>query len=310
MKYPRLTLNYFKLITIVIVSLTNFAGYSAEVKHSLDIQVRADDKSNKDLRFQYRIRYKPSVTFSDTWSAHSFITTGDEFSSSHNTLDDGAADYFYVRRLYGRHTGNYGKTEFGIIPTYKGRVSSSGLSKDGWIQGVRHVRAIHKDTKLELVAGQLESLDTRDALALPGKLDYLELEYSASITDSLSYELSLERMTSLNYVRTELRYQYLKQHTIFAELIKRANANKIKGVLGIEGKFLLANKAYEYFAHYSYVSKQFGLRAELTEDFLATGNGISVELESQIGQSDFDWFIRFDGVSSQSRFLAGLKWSL
>ena len=39
-----------------------------------------------------------------------------------------------------------GKTELGIIPTYKGRVSSTGLSKDGWITGIRHVRKLQNNT--------------------------------------------------------------------------------------------------------------------------------------------------------------------
>lgn len=39
-----------------------------------------------------------------------------------------------------RHTGSYGKTEFGVTPSYKGPVASSGLSKDRWIEGMRHVR--------------------------------------------------------------------------------------------------------------------------------------------------------------------------
>ncbi|WP_376918898.1 hypothetical protein [Agaribacter flavus] len=286
------------------------ASHAQSLQHKLDVQIRADERSDKDLRYQYRIRYSPSLKFNQTWSTHGFAATGDDFSSSHNTFDDGSADRFYLRRLFLRHQGNYGKTELGVIPTFKGRVSSSGLSKDGWIQGIRHVRDTNSNAQLEIVVGQLNKLNPRQALDTPNDIDYVELEYSASINDLFSYEFSMERMTSLNYLRTELRYRTKKSQHVFAELVKRANTTKVKTVLGIEGEKAYRNRDYAYFAHYSYVSGEFGLRAELTEDFLGTGHGFSAKLESQFTSLPFDWFVRFDKVGENNRILGGIKWSL
>ncbi|MFT4653629.1 MAG: hypothetical protein ACJA0G_000646 [Kangiellaceae bacterium] len=294
-------------IVFLCMSITHASAQSFSQK--LDIQVRADDRSSRDMRYQYRVRYRPQISFNDTWSVNAFAVSGDDFSASHNTFDDNEADYFYVRRVFARHQGHYGKTEIGIIPTYKGRVSSSGLSKDGWIKGVRHVRAFGDDN-LEIVLGQLTSLDPSTALNTPDKLDYVEIEYSAQINDRWSYEVSAERMTEANFLRTELRHKYGKGFSIFGELVMRTDSSKTKTVVGGEGDFSINKYPIEYFAHYSYVSKQFGLRAELTEDFLGTGNGFSGELSGEISNTHLEWFMRYDAAQDKTRLLAGVKWSL
>lgn len=301
---------YVILVLLVVSQCLSFAqAQNQSFSQKLDIQVRADDRSSRDLRYQYRVRYRPQFTFSEKWSAHAFAVTGDEFGSSHNTFDDGEADYFYMRRLYGRHTSDYGKTEFGVVPTFKGRVSSSGLSKDGWVKGIRHVRALGGNN-LEVVLGQLDSLNPKDALGLPDEIDYVEIEYSANIDENWSYEFSAERITQANYLRTEGRYKHSDSSTFFAELISRVNSSKIKFVAGGEGEWLFDTYAVEYFAHYSYVSEDIGLRAELTEDFLGAGHGFSAEFSGKLSLNKFDWFVRYDMVDSRTRLLAGLKWSL
>jgi hypothetical protein len=299
-------LNTLLLLSLCIASTQ---ALSAEFSQKLDLQTRVDDRSSSNLRYQYRARYYPSLSFDNNWSVNGFVVTGDDFSSSHNTFDDGSADYFYIRRVFVRHEDANGKTEIGIIPTFKGAVSSSGLSKDGWIKGIRHVVRNKNKGAFEIVVGQLDNLSPNNAIRLADDLNYIELEYSSAISRQWSYELSLERMTESNFARTELRYAYSQSQTLFAELVSKLGSSKIKSVLGVEGEFRFADIPFEYFAHYSHVSDDFGARAELTEDFLGTGNGISAELESMFADSSFGWFVRFDAVESQSRFLAGVKWS-
>ena len=303
------TILFCIIVALPIMLSTPLKSNAQMLTQKLDVQVRADDRSSRELRYQYRVRYRPGIVFSDTWSAHAFVVTGDEYGSSHNTFDDGSADYVYLRRLYGRHTGDYGKTEFGIVPTFKGRVSSSGLSKDGWIKGIRHVRAIGNDN-LEVVLGQLKSLDPRDALELPDKLDYVEIEYSARLDEKWSYEFSAERITQANFLRTEGRYKWSEDTTYFAEYISRIDSSKTKVVIGLEGELKVKHYPIEYFAHYSYVSDNFGLRAELTEDFLGFGHGFSSEISGDFSIHKLSWFARYDMVEGRTRVLAGLKWSL
>jgi len=300
---PRYISSLFLAATITVNAT------AVEFNQKLDLQVRADERSSNKMRYQYRARYYPSLVFTDALSVHAFVATGDEFGSSHNTFNDGTADYLYVRRAYLRHEGSYGKTEVGVIPTYKGKVSSSGLSKDGWIQGIRQVRNVKPDARLELVVGQLDSTDPADALELPKRIDYLEMEYSADFNEETSFELSVEKMTGANFFRTELRHEFNLQYTGFAELVHRLDESARKVVIGIDTEFEMFGAATELTALYAYVSEEFGERAELTEDFLGTGHGVTAELASSFGDSRWDWFMRYDGTEFRTRFIAGVKWS-
>ena len=154
--------------------------------------------------------------------------------------------------------------------------------------------------------GQLNNTDPRHAIDLPENVDYLEAEYSGRLTDAHSYEVSLERMTGGNYVRAEYRYSYSDADTLFFEVIRRLDDPRTKAVIGKEGEFMLGSLPLSYFAHYSYVGDQFGPRAELTEDFLGTGHGVSVEFSAPIQETDAEWFVRLDVVDSTERLLAGV----
>ena len=295
----------------VLTALLLTTQVSARLVYSdqIDLQFRFDERSNRDQRSQYRLRYYPQLALANAnWSVNSFVATGDDFGSSHNTRGSSHPDHIYMRRLFVRHSNRYGKTEVGVIPTYKGRVSSSGLSKDGWIEGIRHVRLLRNDSALELVIGQLDSTDAANALALPEDLDYLELEYSAQMEQAQSFEVSIERMTGGNFLRGEYRWKHDVTYTLFIEIVKRLDENETKTVGGISGSWQFNSTALNYFAHYSYVSQGFGPRAELTEDFLGTGHGFSGEIEGALSsQWGLDWFVRLDVVDSVSRVLGGIK---
>ncbi len=300
-------------LTLFIAIFSNAASADSLFKNKLDTQVRLDDRSNRDHRFQYRVRAYSEFSIPDTrWSINAFGVTGDEFSSSHNTIDSDVSNYFYLRRIYFRHTGALGsKTEIGVIPTYKGRVSSTGLAKDGWIKGARHVYAYNSTTKFEVVVGELENEDASTALDSFRKLNYLELEVSSQINDYSSYEVSLERMTEANFARAEYRYFKPDSPTYWVEMISRLSTSKTKLVFGVEDEITLFERPFEYYAYYSYVSRRFGARAELTEDFITTGSGLSVEIETKILKSD-QWkaFARFDAFDQNTRFILGVGYSL
>ncbi|MBQ4829202.1 hypothetical protein J8L84_07930 [Alteromonas sp. MMG017] len=289
---------------------TNAVGESLSFSQKLDMQFRFDERSDRDHRSQYRMRYYPSISLSsdDAWSLNSFVVTGESFASSHNTFGSETSDHLYARRLYLRYEFSEGKMEAGIIPTYKGRVSSSGLSKDGWIKGMRSVYALQKDSEIELVIGELDNTNANSAFDSFHQLNYVELEYSAKMGQTHSYEVSVERMTDSNFVRGEYRWQYNPSHTLFVESVQQLSSSSSKFVIGLSGKTSMGNYPLSYFSHYSYVSEGFGPRAELTEDFLGTGHGASAEISGDITLiNDTEWFIRADVVDSVSRLLAGIK---
>ena len=116
------------LFVLLLITITGTKAFGEQIaptfSQKLDIQVRYDNRSNRPSREQYRLRYYPSIALNASWSINSFIVTGEDFSSSHNTFGKESTDYLYARRLYLRHETHSGKTELGVIPTYKGRVSS------------------------------------------------------------------------------------------------------------------------------------------------------------------------------------------
>ena len=296
-----------KCLYICIV-LTSWPLQSNPVyDHRIDVQVRYDNRSNRDDRVQYRVRYYPQITFSDKWSLNSFIVTGDDFASSHNTFGESDSQEFAVRRLYFRRTLQQGKVEFGVIPTYKGRVSATGLSKDGWIQGLRYVTSVRPGHQLEFVAGSLNDTDPNRALSLKDSSDYFELEYSASLTKQHAVEFGIERITAGNYARAEWRYSSSDTQTWNFEYVRRLDDAQNKVVVGTETELAINGYNLDIYAYYAYVSEEFGFRAELTEDYLGTGHGGSLAISGDIGLADLDWFSRIDVVDSTKRLLVGLK---
>lgn len=300
-------------LTLLLVPLTaalwHVQSSAAEFSAKVDTSFRFDDRSGRDARYQSRVRFFPSFTFDDAkqWSLNGFAVTGDDFSSSHNTLDDGEADLFYLRRVFLRYENAQGKTEVGVIPTYKGRVSSTGLAKDGWIQGIRHVRNV-KDGKIELVLGSLDDTRASHALQGPNKLSYFELEYSGQITQQLSLEGSLERLLETNFASGEIRYQSSLDSTFAFEVISNIEDQGTKLVLSVERTFVMLAQQWELFSYYSYVDDNFGPREELTEDFLAIGHGIAFELTSSLGIDALDWFTKFEAYQGNSRVQLGVKY--
>ncbi|GGF77033.1 hypothetical protein GCM10011338_31630 [Alteromonas lipolytica] len=276
-------------------------------QQKLDMQVRYDHRSDQTERSQYRLRFYPRLNFDSQWSLHSFVVTGNGFSSSHNTFGSDNNDKIAVRRLYMRRTYSKGKTEFGVIPTYKGRVSATGLAKDGWFQGLRHVHQIQPDHQLELVVGALDATDPARALAVHGDINLFELEYSATLNHLFSIEAGVEHITNGNYLRGEIRYHQQPEQVWFAEIVRRVDQAENKLVLGLESTFLIQQYPIAFYGYYAYVSTEFGERATLTEDYLGTGHAGSLEFSGNIFAARLDWFARIDMVKNTRRLLVGIK---
>lgn len=278
----------------------------------LDTSLRVDERSSADLRYQYRIRFYPHVYLDKhkRWSLNGFAVTGDGFSSSHNTIDDPQADYFYLRRMYLRYQQGDSKTELGIIPTYKGRVSSTGLSKDGFIAGLRQVYAMSSG-QLEFVLGDLNDTRASNALNSFDGINYAEVEYSAQINQRFSFEVSADRVLQSEFARTEIRFAQSPSTTYAVEVIQRLDQSAAKLVISLASELNLFNQTAQLFAYYSHVDKHFGPRAELTEDFLATGHGIALELESRLSNHiPLKWFSKFEAYEGSTRIQFGIKYSL
>lgn len=283
---------------------------ATEFSTKVATELRFDDRSGYSSRFQYKLGLSPTLQLDSNWSVHAFALTGDDFASSHNTINANSTNTFYLRRLFTRYQNGDNKTELGILPTYKGRISSTGLSKDGWIQGLRQVVAFDAG-KLELVAGELSDTRASRAIGLAERINFFELEFSSSLDNELSYELGFERILQANYARVELRYAAQSMPEYGIEIISKIDTLDYKYVASLSTELNLFSQPSEVFVYYAFVDEGFGQRAELTEDFLSTGHGFAAELESTFtAQSSLRWFSKFELYEGNSRIQFGLKYGL
>ena len=235
---------------MAVAVLLWFEPVRAQYSDEGDVSLRVDADSARNDRFQYRLRFSPRVQISDRWSVDAFIATGDEFTSANSTIDDND-DEIHVRHLFARYEMSAGKLEFGVIPPYKGRVSSTGLSKEGWIKGLRGVIAVPRG-RLELVAGELNDLRSSRALQLPDEVDYVEVEYSAELSDVWSYELAVEQLLDDVFFRGEVRYRIDDNKVVALETVRNRDRGEHRWVISIERPLPVLGKHVELFSFYTY----------------------------------------------------------
>jgi len=288
--------------------LTGTPAPAAEFAHETDMALRYVDISEESTRTQYRFRFRPDLVLDGPWSLHAFVSTGSDYDTAYNTIDDND-DKVYVRRAFVRYETEAGKVEAGIIPPFKGRISSTGLSGEGWVKGIRGVWRANRG-RFELVLGQLDDLNARSALRLPDEIDYYEFEYSGQISRTWSFEASLERMLGDNFIRGELRHVSPADVAYAMELVLNTDETARKFVVSMDRTLRLGSSELDWFSFYAYANEDFGLRAELTEDFLEFGHAVSSELSGDLfGSGRADWFAAIEFYESQTRFEMGLEYA-
>lgn len=292
-----------------VTSLLFCAPVAAEFDYRGNMAVRVDDTEGRGSRQQYRLRVRPQFAFSERWSAHAFIATGNDFGSAYNTIDDND-DEINVRHLFVRLEDAWGKLEAGVIPPYKGRVSSTGLSEEGWLQGLRGVLNL-RSGRLELVFGQLDDLRASRAISLPDDVDYFELEFSGRLTDTWSYEAASDYMLDDAFVRGEFRFSPSSSEAYAAEVIANVSEGGVKVVLSAERTLRFGDTEIDWFSYYAYAGERFGARAELTEDFLEFGHAIATEFSNSFAGSErLEWFANFEVYEDAARVELGVELSL
>ena len=281
----------------------------AQFDYKGDVSLRIDERSDRSFRSQYRFRLKPEYDFGNGWSAHGFVATGDQFDSAYNTIGDND-DKIYVRRLFARYERGDSKLEAGAIPPYKGRVSSTGLSKEGWIRGLRGVWGTQRGA-FEVVVGDLE--DSRASRALSGDfaVNYIEVEYSGRLNDSRTLEIGGEELFDDNFIRGEIRYLAKSQAYWALELIYNTSEAESQVILSTRRDIDRPRGPIEWFTYYSYTGSQFGQRAELSEDFVDVGHSIATKFKGGVFSLErLEWFADVEFYEGTSRLKAGFEFSL
>ena len=303
------THTWVRPLTLALLGLCVSAPSAAQFDYSGDLSIRVDERSDRSFRSQYRFRFKPEYDFGNGWSAHGFVATGDKFDSAYNTIDD-SDDDIYLRRLFARYERGDSKLEAGVIPPYKGRVSSTGLSKDGWIRGLRGVWGRPRGD-LEIVVGDLE--DSRASRALTGdfEVNYIEVEYAGQLNDSWTFQIGGEELIDDNFVRGEIRYLAKNQAYWALEIIHNTSASDSQVILSTRRDIARPRGPIEWFMFYSYTGSDFGSRAELSEDFVDIGHSVVTKFKGGVFSLErLKWFADVEFYEETARLKAGFEFSL
>ena len=282
---------------------------AAQFDYTGDLSIRIDDTSDRPGRSQYRLRFGPRYDLGDNWSVHGFVATGDEFDSAYNTIDEND-DQIHVRRLFARYARGDSKVEVGVIPPYKGRVSSTGLSKEGWIRGMRGVWGTEKGA-FEVVVGDLEDLRASRTFSTDYDLNYVEVEYSRKLNASWTYEVSAEELFDDRFLRGEVRYLTRADAYWAFEVIYNTSDDNSKVILSSLRNIERPAGPIEWFVYYSYTGTGFGPRAELSEDFLEVGHAVATKFKGAVPALErLEWFAEVELYEETARLKAGFEFSL
>ena len=148
------------------------AGMRSRSSLTRHLSLRLDERSEAGFRSQYRFRFEPSCSLSGMVRAL-VSRSGDPTTLPHSIGEND--DQMHVRRLFAIQA-----TVLALSWAYKGRVSSTGLSQEGWIKGTRVVMGTDP-AQLEVVVGELGSTGARNALNAFEKLNYVGSNTPGSI---------------------------------------------------------------------------------------------------------------------------------
>ncbi len=288
---------------LLLFCASSWAGF----EHRSDVSLRLDMRSDRPDRGQYRVRLEPDVTLGARWSLHAFLATGEAFPSAYNSFDQ-SQTHFSLRRLFARYASDAYRLELGSIPPFKGRVSATGLSKEGWIRGSRFVYS-SADAQFEIVAGDLGRGRADRALTAPYDFNYFEVEYSARLNDTWSYELGAERGFDDTFTRSEVRLTPGDEYAWSVELLNNLTEGGISFTTGISRESAGgAGIVEEWLIFYSYTSPRFGARALLAEDFVGFGHSSGLYLSGTVSEEDrLSWFAEIEVGETRSRLKVGLS---
>ena len=147
------------------------------------------------------------------------------------------------------------------------------------------------------------------ALTAPYDLNYFEVEYSARLNDTWSYELGAERTFNDTFARSEVRLTPGDNYAWSAELLKNLTEGGVSFTTGISRKSAGSGGIVEeWLLFYSYTSPRFGARALLAEDFVGFGHSSGLYLSGAVSEEDrLSWFTEIEVGETRSRLKIGLS---
>jgi hypothetical protein len=286
-------------------------------------EARYDNISLGDIqnRIQASLRIPFGINVFDEYYIMGLTSTGSSFTSRWETVKDfrvtGENRRFNLnlRQLYIQKEWENSRLQIGSVPTIKGKVSSTGLGSNGWIDGGRFQFNVFSAI-VEFVVGSLTDLNTPNFLDRSFKLNYFETEISKKIGDNTLAELSYERLNKDDYLRGEYRVNIYPSDKNYFQLTFESfihlNNYSISYGITFESDLLKwfdenLEEYVELKVYFNHTDERLGTRGFLTDDFYRFGNTLTVEATGKITpDKKIRWFSE-NYISKDPRFLIGLR---
>jgi uncharacterized membrane-anchored protein len=286
-------------------------------------EARYDNISLGDIqnRIQASLRIPFGINVFDEYYIMGLTSTGSSFTSRWETVKDfrvtGENRRFNLnlRQLYIQKEWENSRLQIGSVPTIKGKVSSTGLGSNGWIDGGRFQFNVFSAI-VEFVVGSLTDLNTPNFLDRSFKLNYFETEISKKVGDNTLAELSYERLNKDDYLRGEYRVNIYPSDKNYFQLTFESfvhlNNYSISYGITFESDLLKwfdenLEEYAELKVYFNHTDEKLGTRGFLTDDFYRFGNTLTVEATGKITpDKKIRWFSE-NYISKDPRFLIGLR---
>lgn len=286
-------------------------------------EARYDNVSFGDIqnRIQASLRIPFGINVFDEYYIMGLTSTGSSFTSRWETVKDfrvtGENRRFNLnlRQLYIQKEWENSRLQIGSVPTIKGKVSSTGLGSNGWIDGGRFQFNVFSAI-VEFVVGSLTDLNTPNFLDRSFKLNYFETEISKKVGDNTLAELSYERLNKDDYLRGEYRVNIYPSDKNYFQLTFESfvhlNNYSISYGITFESDLLKwfdenLEEYAELKVYFNHTDEKLGTRGFLTDDFYRFGNTLTVEATGKITpDKKIRWFSE-NYISKDPRFLIGLR---
>ena len=285
------------------------------VRQDIQLEHGSGDLLKNRLQYHVAARYGLVILESGptgTLGIHGLAGTGGSYTSQWNTAYDlidqsPGTQQFHMRQIYLQNDLHGWRSQIGVIPPVKGKVSNTSLDRDGWIRGARIVAPIHDTGQFEVVFGAIDHLDDPNAFQAWEEWNYAEVEWTQHWTETLRIETSYVLLEEQSVLRGEVRGKWDTKLDVPMELSAEISNNLTESVWAYDLSARTTIRSVTMVLEVSHIPQNFGLLGELYNDFFTLGHLGMVALKGPIGsQNTLNWFVKGYAGESEIRGNAGL----
>lgn len=314
----------------VVILIILMAGIAAKpqslerVRFTWETRYDNIERGRDENRLEAALRLNFTINLFEDIKLINLLSSGSRFTSRWETIrnfnDPSKFRTFKLnlRQLYLQRDFSWGRVQLGAIPPVKGKVSSTGLASNGWIDGGRIVYEMPWAV-VEFLAGSKADFNQPNLFEREMILNFTETEFNFNASENFKGEFSYERLNEETYLRSEAGFTFSPgkndELILTAEGLYNADTRRWSYGLTLATDPLvhLSGSLAGYvtmIAYYNYTDEKIGLRGELTDDFYVFGHSLTLEFEGPITRDGkISWFFK-PIIAKEERFNLGVEISL